>query len=255
VLILLILRMADTTQADAKLWKALRPEAREALETRSYAEKDLAKALATSGVEAGKLLSKKGLEDAWIPGVEVFPRKVYQQRHRGYFAEFARKTEGILKDIGLWPQQFATALMYAGTAKGFHIHPPSIPDGETPEAWFQKLFVDEPQNYSLRPYDKEQWDVMFFVRGMCEMFMIDERAGMPRRKMRFIIEGDQMPGANNVGVVIPAGVAHAIRCASSEDLIMVYGTSTTFVPEFEGRIESGVEQATLPEDWARYWTS
>ncbi len=250
--------MADTTEADAELWKALRPEARKALELRSYAQKDLAQALASSGVEAGKLTSKEAqgeLREAWIPGVEVFARRVFQQRHRGYFAEFARKTDGILDSLGLWPQQWATALMYSGTCKGFHIHPPSIPDGEDPEAWFQRLFLDEPDNVALRPYDREQWDVMFFVRGIAEMFLIDERAGLPRRKMRFVIDGDQMPGPNNVGVIIPAGVAHAIRCASSEDLIMVYGTSTTFVPEFEGRMESGVERATLPEDWDRYWSS
>ena len=73
--------------------------------------------------------------------------------------------------------------------------------------------------------------------------------------MRFIIEGDQMPGSNNAGVVIPAGVAHALRTASSEDLIMVYGTSTSFVPAFEGRLNSGVEQMHLPEDWDGYWKS
>lgn len=245
--------MADTEKADEQLWQALQPEARNALETRSYARADVAEALGTSGVDAKQLLSKEGLEDVWIPGVEVFQRRVFQQRHRGYFAEFARQSDGKLAEIGMWPQQWATALMYNGTAKGFHIHPPHIPEGETAEGWFQKLFVDEPGNFSARPYEKEQWDAMFFIRGICEMFLIDERAGMPRRKMRFFIEGDQMPGENNCGVVIPAGVAHALRCASSEDLIMVYGTSTSFHPEFEGRIQSGVEQATMPEDWEGYW--
>ena len=72
--------------------------------------------------------------------------------------------------------------MFAGTSKGFHIHPPHIPEGTTPEAWFQRLFVTEPQNYALRPYDQEQWDVMFFIQGICEMFLIDERAGMPRKR-------------------------------------------------------------------------
>jgi dTDP-4-dehydrorhamnose 3,5-epimerase-like enzyme len=185
--------------------------------------------------------------------VELFRRTVYQQRHRGYFSEFARATEGKLQEIGFWPRQFATALMYAGTAKGFHIHPPHVPEGVDPEPWFERLFVAEPANYALRPYDREQWDVMFFIRGICEMFLIDERAGMPRRKMRFFIEGDQMPGANNAGVVIPPGVAHALRGASSEDLIMVYGTSTVFEPEFEGRIRSGVELAFPPDDWQAWW--
>ncbi len=143
--------------------------------------------------------------------------------------------------------------MYAGTAKGFHIHPPHIPAGKEPEAWFRKLFVNEPENFAARPYDEEQWDAMFFIRGVCEVLLVDERAGLPRHKMRFFVEGDQMPGSNNVGIVIPAGVAHALRCGSSEDLIMVYGTSTTFVEEFEGRIESGIERAEMPEDWRGYW--
>ena len=143
--------------------------------------------------------------------------------------------------------------MYAGTSKGFHIHPPAIPAGVKPEAWFKRLFKDEPTNYSLRPYADEQWDCMFFVTGIAEMFLVDERAGMPRRKLRFIIEGDHMPGPNNVGVVIPAGVAHAIRCASSRDLLMVYGTSTTFVPESEGRIAHGIETPSAPEEWQAYW--
>jgi len=35
-------------------------------------------------------------------------------------------------------------------------------------------------------------------------------------------------------------------------LIMVYGTSTTFNPAWEGRIESSVEKAPLPVDWVKY---
>jgi oxalate decarboxylase/phosphoglucose isomerase-like protein (cupin superfamily) len=153
----------------------------------------------------------------------------------------------------MWPRQWATALMQAGTSKGFHIHPPAIPEGEEAEAWFRRLFVTEAGNYTLRPYEKEQWDMMFFISGQAEMFLADERAGMPRRRMRFIIDGDDLPGPNNVGVVIPAGVAHAIRSVGTKDLIMVYGTSTTFVPEKEGRIAHGVETPQAPEEWMRYW--
>ena len=246
--------MAETEQADERRWQALGTSARASLEARSYRKAPLAERLAGSGVDAGELIASQAkLQEAWIPGVEHYRRTVYQQRHRGYFSEFARATEGRLHEIGFWPRQFATALMYAGTAKGFHIHPPSVPDGQDPAQWFQRLFVTEPENYSLRPYGEEQWDVMFFIRGICEMFLIDERAGMPRRKMRFFIDGDQMPGPNNAAVVIPPGVAHALRGASSEDLIMVYGTSTVFQPDFEGRIRSSVELAPPPEDWQSWW--
>jgi dTDP-4-dehydrorhamnose 3,5-epimerase-like enzyme len=116
----------------------------------------------------------------------------------------------------------------------------------------RRLFVDEPENYSLRRYDDEQWDVMFFLQGRVEMILCDIRAGLPRRVMRFFIDGDNHRGHNNVGVVIPAGVAHALRVEGGEDVMMVYGTSTIFRPEFEGRIASDVESAELPESWQKF---
>ena len=243
-----------------ELWKGLRADARAKLGQRDYQNRALEHRLANGGVEAGELADTTNLADdersrlaaAWIPGVEIFSRAIYPQRHRGFFGEFARPGEGVLGKIGFLPKQWATARMFANTAKGFHIHPPHIPDGESAEAWFHRLFHAEPENYALRPYDREQWDVMFFAQGIAEMVLVDERVGMERRVMRFIVEGDSHCGANNVGVVIPAGVAHAIRAASSDDLIMVYGTSTTFNPEFEGRIASGVESAPLPAEWAQY---
>jgi dTDP-4-dehydrorhamnose 3,5-epimerase-like enzyme len=189
---------------------------------------------------------------AWIPGVEFFARKIFPQRQRGFFGEFARRDDGLLAKIGLWPGQWATARMFAGTAKGFHIHPPFIPEETGPLEWFKRLFIDEPENYALRPYDHEQWDVMFFIQGNVEMILVDERLGMPRRVMRFIIEGDDLRGANNAAVVIPPGVSHALRAEGSQDLIMVYGTSTKFEPLFEGRIASDVENAPLPPEWSGY---
>jgi dTDP-4-dehydrorhamnose 3,5-epimerase-like enzyme len=207
-------------------------------------------------VDAGELADldrrNPNATKAWIPGVEVFARQIHPQRHRGVFGEFVRRDEGILSQIGMWPKQWATARMFAGSAKGFHIHPPSIPAGTTAQKWMKRLFVSEPSNYSLRPYDDEQWDVMFFVQGRAEMILHDARAGLPARTMRFFVDGDNHRGPNNVGVVVPAGVAHAIRAEGSEDVIMVYGTSTVFRPEFEGRIASEVETASLPESWQRF---
>ncbi len=235
------------------LWHALQPNAREQLAQRDYSQKSPAERLATTGLEAGELIARRPeLGAAWIPGVELFARRIFPQRHRGIFGELARMDEGTLHTIGLWPRQWATARMFAGTAKGFHIHPPHIPAGATPEAWFQRLFVDEPQNFALRPYDLEQWDVMFFVQGNIEMLLVDERAGMPRKVMRFLIEGDDHRGPNNAGVIIPSGVAHALRAEGSQDVITVYGTSTKFAPEAEGRIAADVENAPLPESWRTY---
>src|SRR6476469_11182356 len=186
---------------DKKLWQGLTSEAQKALVMRDYAP------------------AKPG--DEPIAGVEIFPRTIYHQRHRGVFGEFVRRDEGVLKRIGFWPSQWANARMFAQTAKGFHIHPPSIPEGEEPEAWIRRLFIDEPENYGLRRYAEEQWDVMFFVQGVAEMILRDVRAGMPVRTMRFFVDGDDRPGANNVGIVVPPGVAHAIRGEGSEDVIMI----------------------------------
>ncbi|HSP45922.1 MAG TPA: hypothetical protein VLO30_08015 [Chthoniobacterales bacterium] len=241
---------------DSKLWHGLTAEAQKALVTRDYAPQSFADRLADAGIEAGKLASADRTtaesREIWIPGFEIFPRQIHYQRHRGVFGEFVRRDEGVLQGIGLWPAQWANARMFSQTAKGFHIHPPSIPEGTNPTDWMRRLFLDEPENYALRPYADEQWDVMFFVQGVAEIILRDVRPGLPTRTMRIFIDGDNHPGVNNVGMVIPPGVAHAIRVEGSEDLIMVYGTSTSFRPEFEGRIASETETAGLPESWERF---
>ncbi len=93
---------------------------------------------------------------------------------------------------------------------------------------------------------------MFFAAGGAEMLLVDERAGMERRVMRLIIEGDDRRGPGNAAVVIPPGVAHAIRSEGSRDLVMIYGTTTKFDPLAEGRLAADVEAAPLPECWERY---
>jgi dTDP-4-dehydrorhamnose 3,5-epimerase-like enzyme len=239
-----------------QLWQGLTAEAQKALVMRDYAPQSFSERLAGSGIEAGKLAAANRtaaeVREAWIPGVEIFSRAIHHQRHRGVFGEFVRRDGGLMERIGFWPAQWANARMFAQTAKGFHVHPPHIPAGTKPQDWHRRLFVNEPQNYALRRYSNEQWDVMFFVQGVAEMILRDVRAGLPARTMRFFVDGDNHPGANNVGIVVPPGIAHAIRVEGSEDVIMVYGTSTSFHPQFEGRIGSEVETAALPESWAKF---
>lgn len=236
-------------------WKGLRDAARAQLTQRDYSKPSPAERLATSGLEVGEILAAHPAEltPAWIPGVRLFPRTVYAQRHRGLFGELARRDEGALAEIGFWPAQWASAHMYAGTAKGFHIHPPYVPAGTEPSAWFRKLYIEEPERYELRPYALEQWDVMFFLSGHTEMLLVDEREGMERRVMRFLVDGDNHRGKNNAGLIIPPGVAHALRAEGPENVVMVYGTSTKFDPANEGRIASGIECAPLPADWTEYF--
>jgi len=240
---------------EENLWQGIDRGVRDRLNRRDYRTASFTQELSQRGVDAGELAaakrSRREIKDAWIPGVEIFARKVYPQRHRGLFGEFVRRDEGILAGIGLWPKQWSAARMFSGTAKGFHVHPPSIPENSDPVDWLRRLYIDEPDNYSARSYDNEQWDVMFFIQGHLEIILFDIRAGLPRRVMRFFVDGDNHRSDNNVGIVIPPGVAHAIRVEGTEDVIMVYGTSTVFAPEFEGRIASDVETAALPESWQK----
>ncbi len=244
------------SKREKNLWQGINDEARAALGTRDYSAGTFAAQIAGKGVEARQLVAADrndaDVRKAWIPGVEIFSRTVYPQRHRGAFSELGRRDEGVLAQIGFWPNQWSAARMFASTAKGFHVHPPSIPEGTSAADWMRRLFLDEPQNYSLRRYDEEQWDVMFVVQGAAEMILHDVRAALPSRTMRFLIDGDNHRSDDNVAVVIPPGVAHAIRTEGSEDLIMIYGTSTSFRAEFEGRIASDVESAPLPESWQKF---
>lgn len=234
-------------------WAGIRPEVRARLETRDYSIANAAERLGTCGLPGGDVVAQRPeLGEAWIPGVELFLRRVFQQKGRGYFAELTRLSEGPMQELGLEPSQWASALMHRDSAKGFHIHPPHIPEGKDPAVWFQDLYVRNPLDYSHRPYGKEQWDTMFILTSFCEMILVDEREGMPRRTMRFTIAGDSCPSPDNVAVVIPPGVAHALRNIGNEDLLMVYGTSTVFNPDWEGRLESGVEASLLPDDWVEY---
>jgi dTDP-4-dehydrorhamnose 3,5-epimerase-like enzyme len=243
-------------KSDDQLWCGLDPAARKQLTARNYATGSFRQELSRRGVDAGELAaadrSKPEIMESWIPGVEIFSRKIYPQRHRGLFGEFVRRDEGVLARIGLWPKQWAAARMFAHSAKGFHVHSTSVPADTSAEDWHRRLFVDEPENYALRRYDEEQWDVMFFLQGTAEMILRDTRAGLPPRVMRFFVDGDNHRSRNNVGVVVPPGVAHAIRGEGSQDVVMVYGTTTIFRPEFEGRIANEIETAELPESWQRF---
>jgi dTDP-4-dehydrorhamnose 3,5-epimerase-like enzyme len=241
---------------DKNLWQGIDDSARGALKTRDYRTASFAQELSQRGLDASELVAadrkQPEVREAWIPGVEIFARKIHPQRHRGLFGEFVRRDEGILAQIGLWPKQWAAARMFAGTAKGLHVHPPSVPDDDDAANWLRRLYVEEPENYSLRLYEREQWDVMFFLQGRAEIILYDIRAGLPRRTMRFFVDGDNYRSNNNVGVIIPPGVAHAIRAEGTEDVITVYGTSVVFDPEFEGRIASEIENAELPASWREF---
>src|SRR5438552_12888962 len=138
------------SKREKKLWAGLSGAARKALAARDYKAGSLAQRLARSGVDAGELAAadrhKPEIKSIWIPGVEIFARLIHPQRHRGVFGELVRRDEGILAKIGWWPKQWSAARMLAQSAKGFHVHPPSIPDDTTAEKWQRRLSVTQPQN-------------------------------------------------------------------------------------------------------------
>src|SRR5260370_10041887 len=168
------------------LWLGLNERARKGLSPRNYKSGTVAQGIAGPGVDGGELAAGRGaeLKKVWIPGVEIFSREIHPQRHRGSFGELARDSQGIFGTIKLWPRQWSAARMFANSAKGFHIHPPSIPAEMTAEKWLRRLFINQPQNYSLRPYDREQWDIMFFLQVRAEIFFLDVPAGRPATNIR-----------------------------------------------------------------------
>src|ERR1051326_8890404 len=138
------------------LWRGLQPTAKSALSTRDYRAPSLAKRLAGVGVEAGQIVSanRRSLAAVWIPGVVIFPRTICVQRHRGLFGQFARRDEGLLATLKFWPRQWATARMFANTAKGFHVHPPFIPEGEDAAKWLRRQLG---KKKAASDYGVEQW--------------------------------------------------------------------------------------------------
>ena len=188
-----------------------------------------------------------------FPAWKFFPRKIHSQRHRGVFRRVCPTREGSSGENRILAEAMVGRAHVCTERQGISMctHRAFRPIA-TAEKWLRRLLYAGPENYSLRRYDDEQWDVMFFLQGRVEMILCDVRAGFSKRIMRFFIDGDNHRSSNNVGVVVPPGVAHAIRVEGAEDVIMVYGTSTIFHPEFEGRIASEIENAELPESWQKF---
>src|SRR5437667_12863486 len=106
------------SKREKNLWQGIDPGAQDALKARDYrAAASFPQELWRRGVDASELVAadrgQRKSKEAWIPGVEIFPRRVHPQRHRGFFGEFVRRDEGILAQIGFWPKQWSAARMFA----------------------------------------------------------------------------------------------------------------------------------------------
>ncbi|HEU5312759.1 MAG TPA: hypothetical protein VFU08_02960, partial [Candidatus Udaeobacter sp.] len=80
------------SKRERNLWEGIDVGVRKNLNTRDYRAASFTQELSQRGVDAGDLAaadrSQREIKDAWIPGVEIFARKVHPQRHRGLFGEF-----------------------------------------------------------------------------------------------------------------------------------------------------------------------
>jgi len=70
------------TKRETNLWQGIDPAAQDALTPRDYRTASFAQELAQRGVDAGELVAadknQRGIKEAWIPGVEIFARKIHR---------------------------------------------------------------------------------------------------------------------------------------------------------------------------------
>ena len=128
-----------------------------------------------------------------IEGVEV-KELVTHADERGFFREIIRETDPFFDHFGQWSH----SLMYAGTAKAWHIH-------QEQTDWWYAIGSLKVALYDLRADSPTKGDLL-------EMFLGDRFAKC---------------------VKIPPGVAHGCRALELSHLL--YVTSTVYNPADEGR--------------------
>src|SRR5262249_22050134 len=92
--------LAGMRKLDKNIWQGIDAAAANAVRTPDYHTASFVQELFGRGLDASQLLaadrSKPEIRDAWIPGIEIFARKIHSQRHRGSFGELVRREEGVL---------------------------------------------------------------------------------------------------------------------------------------------------------------
>jgi dTDP-4-dehydrorhamnose 3,5-epimerase len=140
-----------------------------------------------------------------IEGV-VLKQLVTHADERGFFREVIRETDDFFDRFAQWSH----SLMYAGTAKAWHIH-------------------------------QRQTD-WWYVIGAIKVALYDTREGSPTRgKLMEFMMGD----LEATCLRIPPGVAHG--CRAMELSHILYVTSHVYAPEDEGRIPH--DDPTIGYDW------
>jgi dTDP-4-dehydrorhamnose 3,5-epimerase len=145
------------------------------------------------------------IADVTIEGVEL-KELVTHSDERGFFREVIRETDGFFDHFGQWSH----SLMYAGSAKAWHIH-------------------------------KRQTD-WWYVVGAVKVALYDTRDGSPTKgQMMEFLMGDLHPSC----VKIPPGVAHGCRALERSHLF--YVTSNVYAPDDEGRMPH--DDPMIGYDW------
>jgi dTDP-4-dehydrorhamnose 3,5-epimerase len=145
--------------------------------------------------------------EAAIEGVEMKELLTHSDE-RGFFRELIRETDGFFERFG----QLSHSLMYAGTAKAWHVH-----------------------------HRQTDW---WYCIGSLKVALFDLRDGSPTKGMlmEFLL-GDRY-GARCVK--IPPGVAHG--CRALELTHLLYVTSHVYDPADEGRLPH--DDPRIGYDWA-----
>jgi dTDP-4-dehydrorhamnose 3,5-epimerase len=125
---------------------------------------------------------------------------------RGFFREVIRETDDFFERFGQWSH----SLMYAGSAKAWHIH----------------------------QHQTDWW----YVIGAIKVALYDTREASPTRgKLMEFMMGDREATC----LRIPPGVAHG--CRAMELSHILYVTSNVYSPEYECRIPH--DDPTIGYDW------
>jgi dTDP-4-dehydrorhamnose 3,5-epimerase len=144
-----------------------------------------------------------------LQGVEV-KQLITHADERGFFREVIRATDSFFDQFGQWSH----SLMYAGTAKAWHVH-------------------------------RVQTDWWYCI-GALKVGLHDMRSGSPTEgETMTILMGDRYEA---VCLKIPPGVAHG--CRALELTHLLYITSQVYNPEDEGRIPH--DDPSIGYDWSSF---
>lgn len=143
-----------------------------------------------------------------IQGVELKKLTTHPDE-RGFFRELIRQSDEFFSEFGQWSH----SLMYAGTAKAWHVH-------------------------------QRQTDYWYCI-GALKVALYDLREGSPTHgRLQELLMGDRYEA---VCLRIPPGVAHG--CRALETTHLLYVTSHVYDPADEGRLPH--DDPGIGYDWTR----